>query len=95
MATLLCALAMEVKCCVLGSVPRCEGGTFVCEGGSYSWKHGISRSKLVQCFFRTEKRAKFDNGEDPLDPEQQQGGNPWQNGGFPFGDGFQFKFHFN
>ncbi|MPC68603.1 DnaJ subfamily C member 3 [Portunus trituberculatus] len=53
-------------------------------------------------------RAKFDNGEDPLDPEQQQGGpgghgfNPFQHfhfhhGGFP-GGGFQgggFKFHFN
>nr|ABA28991.1 Dna J-like protein 3 [Cladocopium sp. C3] len=43
-----------------------------------------------------EKRAKYDNGEDPLDPEAQQGGgNPWQHGGFPFGEGFQFKFHFN
>ncbi|XP_071543692.1 dnaJ homolog subfamily C member 3 [Panulirus ornatus] len=55
-----------------------------------------------------EMRAKFDNGEDPLDPEQQQGGpgghgfNPFQHfhfhhGGFP-GGGFQgggFKFHFN
>lgn len=43
-----------------------------------------------------EKRQKFDNGEDPLDPEQQQGHggpNPFQ-GGFPFGEGFQFKFHF-
>jgi len=44
-----------------------------------------------------EKRQKFDNGEDPLDPEQQQGGHggpfPFQ-GGFPFGEGFQFKFHF-
>ena len=47
-------------------------------------------------------RQKFDNGEDPLDPEaQQQGGHPF--GGFhhfhgnPFGGGgpFQFKFHFN
>ncbi|KAK4306351.1 hypothetical protein Pmani_021809 [Petrolisthes manimaculis] len=56
-----------------------------------------------------EMRAKFDNGEDPLDPEQQQGGpggqgfNPFQHfhfhhGGFPGGGGFQgggFKFHFN
>lgn len=55
-----------------------------------------------------EMRAKFDNGEDPLDPEQQQGGpgghgfNPFQHfhfqqGGFP-GGGFHgggFKFHFN
>ena len=46
--------------------------------------------------FLTEKRAKYDSGEDPLDPEAQQGGgNPWQHGGFPFGEGFQFKFHFN
>lgn len=50
---------------------------------------------MTQFFFVVEKRAKFDNGEDPLDPEQQQGGNPWQQGGFPFGEGFQFKFHFN
>lgn len=56
----------------------------------------------------TEMRAKFDEGEDPLDPEQQQGGpgghgfNPFQHftfhhGGF-HGGGFQgggFKFHFN
>lgn len=47
-----------------------------------------------------EKRAKYDNGEDPLDPEQQGGGHQhWQQGGFPFGggfgEGFQFKFHFN
>ncbi|XP_065841166.1 dnaJ homolog subfamily C member 3-like [Oscarella lobularis] len=52
-----------------------------------------------------EKRQKFDNGEDPLDPEGQQGGGGWNfhQGGFPFGGGgggggnggpFQFKFHF-
>lgn len=43
-------------------------------------------------------RQKFDNGEDPLDPEQQQGGHghghPFH--GFnPFGGGGNFKFHFN
>ena len=43
-------------------------------------------------------RQKFDNGEDPLDPESQQGGgggHPFH--GHPFGGGgpFQFKFHFN
>jgi DnaJ homolog subfamily C member 3 len=46
----------------------------------------------------SEKRAKFDNGEDPLDPEQQagQGGPHWHQGFNPFGQGgFQFKFHFN
>ncbi|XP_064614788.1 dnaJ homolog subfamily C member 3-like [Liolophura sinensis] len=48
-----------------------------------------------------EKRQKFDNGEDPLDPEQQQGGQGgpfWQQGFNPFGaggGGFQFKFNFN
>lgn len=46
-----------------------------------------------------EKRAKFDQGEDPLDPEQQAGGGGgpfWHQGFNPFGQGgFQFKFHFN
>lgn len=45
-----------------------------------------------------EKRQKFDNGEDPLDPEQQSGGgfNPFHfHGGPNFGSGFSFKFHFN
>lgn len=53
-----------------------------------------------------EKRKMFDNGEDPLDPEAQQGHgnpfhgfNPFGGGGNPFGGGggdgpFQFKFHF-
>ena len=47
-----------------------------------------------------EMREKFDNGEDPLDPEQQQGGggrHPFGSGGFPFnfqGGNFQFKFKF-
>ncbi|XP_068124030.1 dnaJ homolog subfamily C member 3 [Hyperolius riggenbachi] len=48
-----------------------------------------------------EKRSRFDAGEDPLDPESQQGGgahfhrwNQWQ--GFnPFGSGGQFNFKFN
>ena len=53
--------------------------------------------------FLIEKRAKFDQGEDPLDPEAQNR-NPFQGGfqdGDPFGgfggfgQGFQFKFHFN
>jgi len=49
-----------------------------------------------------EKRAKFDNGEDPLDAEEQanQGFNPFGHGFNPFGHGgggggFQFKFKFN
>jgi len=54
-----------------------------------------------------EKRQKFDNGEDPLDPEEQSGRgghNPFQGGNFHFhqggfggfgGGGQQFRFHFN
>ncbi|XP_066930725.1 dnaJ homolog subfamily C member 3-like [Clytia hemisphaerica] len=45
-----------------------------------------------------EKRQKYDMGEDPLDPESQQGQgfNPFQQGFGGFGDGFgDFKFHFN
>ena len=42
-----------------------------------------------------EKREKFDNGEDPLDPEQQHGPSGFHHGGFPFGGGFTFKFHFS
>lgn len=48
-----------------------------------------------------EMRQKYDNGEDPLDPENGReggGGHPFH--GHPFGGGggggpFQFKFHFN
>jgi hypothetical protein len=50
-------------------------------------------------FLLSEMRQKFDNGEDPLDPESQQGqGNPFHFHNHPFGGGggpFQFKFHFN
>jgi len=50
-----------------------------------------------------EMRQKFDQGEDPLDPETEKGRgfNPFQGfhhpggGGFPGGGNFQFKFHFN
>ncbi|XP_030636053.1 dnaJ homolog subfamily C member 3b [Chanos chanos] len=50
-----------------------------------------------------EMRQKFDSGEDPLDPETQQGGgggggHGWPFGGFnPFESGghFHFKFHYN
>lgn len=44
-----------------------------------------------------EKRKQFDMGEDPLDPEGNQGGfrgqNPFHH--FQHGSPFQFKFHFN
>jgi hypothetical protein len=45
--------------------------------------------------FFSEKREKYDNGEDPLDPETQgnQGFNPFQH--HFHGSPFQFKFHFN
>uniref|UniRef100_A0A1W7RHU9 DnaJ homolog subfamily C member 3 n=1 Tax=Agkistrodon contortrix contortrix TaxID=8713 RepID=A0A1W7RHU9_AGKCO len=47
-----------------------------------------------------EMRQKFDSGEDPLDPENQQGGSghqhQWASEFNPFGSGnFHFKFHFN
>ncbi|GAB1866921.1 DnaJ-like protein subfamily C member 3 [Camponotus japonicus] len=45
-----------------------------------------------------DKRAKFDQGEDPLDPESgrhQQGFNPFQEFHHFHGSPFQFKFHFN
>lgn len=45
-----------------------------------------------------EKRAKFDQGEDPLDPESgrhKQGFNPFQEFHHFHGSPFQFKFHFN
>ncbi|KAK7863089.1 hypothetical protein R5R35_011010 [Gryllus longicercus] len=44
-----------------------------------------------------EKREKFDQGEDPLDPESQQGQgfNPFQHHHFHHGSPFQFRFHFN
>ena len=57
-----------------------------------------SEYTTIVLFLFLEKREKFDNGEDPLDPEQQaQGGGPFWNQGFnPFGQGgYQFKFHFN
>lgn len=44
------------------------------------------------------KRAKFDQGEDPLDPESGQhphGFNPFQEFHHFHGSPFQFKFHFN
>ena len=45
-----------------------------------------------------EKRAKFDAGDDPLDPESgkhQPGFNPFQESHHFHGSPFQFKFHFN
>ncbi|KAK2860440.1 hypothetical protein Q7C36_004606 [Tachysurus vachellii] len=49
-----------------------------------------------------EMRQKFDSGDDPLDPENQQGGGGGGGGGWPFGfnpfesgGNFHFKFHYN
>ncbi|XP_062850276.1 dnaJ homolog subfamily C member 3b [Trichomycterus rosablanca] len=49
-----------------------------------------------------EMRQKFDSGEDPLDPESQQGGGGGGGGSWPFGfnpfesgGNFHFKFHYN
>lgn len=79
-----------------------------CRGGAAAESRGRSRGVLYEkgvnevgvlilfSIFPTEKRAKYDSGEDPLDPEAQGGGgHQWHHGGFPFGEGFQFKFHFN
>ena len=55
-------------------------------------------------YYFVEMREKFNNGEDPLDPEQQQQqgshGHPFFHGFNPFEGGFgggggNFKFHFN
>jgi DnaJ homolog subfamily C member 3 len=50
-------------------------------------KKFIDISAAKEVLSDPEKRQKFDNGEDPLDPEQQQGGP-----GGPFGGGFPFHF---
>ena len=58
--------------------------------------HKNKKNYLFILLFDTEMRKKFDNGEDPLDPEEQQrGNNPFQGGqgerfffrGNPFGGG--------
>ena len=70
--------------------------------------HGNEKKKAEQTFIDIasakevltdpEKRQKFDNGEDPLDPEQQQnmhhGFNPFAQGFDPFGGRYTFKFSF-
>lgn len=59
-----------------------------------SWADPASR------IFHPEMRQKFDAGEDPLDPENQQGGGRDQSWPFHFdpfqsGGSFHFKFHYN
>ena len=74
--------------------------------GGYCFTNGVANVKHIShknkknylfiLLFDTEMRKKFDNGEDPLDPEEQQrGNNPFQGGqgerfffrGNPFGGG--------
>ena len=45
-------------------------------------------------FLCSEMRQKFDDGEDPLDPEQKAGFQQNPFGGFPFGSGQGFTFKF-
>ena len=53
---------------------------------------------MVQSFINDrnflEMRQKFDDGEDPLDPEQKGGFQQNPFGGFPFGSGQGFTFKF-
>ena len=76
-------------------------------GKSQASKHLLHSLTFYKThLFVAEKRARFDNGEDPLDPEEQAHqhhhggfhGNPFGGGFNPFGNGggnFQFKFKFN
>ncbi|XP_008326486.1 dnaJ homolog subfamily C [Cynoglossus semilaevis] len=65
-------------------------------------KKFINIAQAKEVLTDPEKRTKFDNGEDPMDPESQQG-HHHRHGGFhgfqgfnPFGSGpFSFKFNFN
>ena len=67
-------------------------------------KHVESRFNLHRLFSSVvslEMRQKFDAGEDPLDPENQQGGGgreqswPFHFDPFQSGGSFHFKFHHN
>lgn len=60
-------------------------------------KQFIDIAAAKEVLTNDEKRAKFDQGEDPLDPESgkhQQGFNPFQEFHHFRGSPFQFKFHF-
>ena len=65
-------------------------------GQNYKFVMKTTPDFLVSYVTNTsEKRQQFDNGEDPLDPETEQGKNFHQHfHGFPFG-GQQFHFKFN
>lgn len=79
-------------------VSRYTNNTLV--GSSWdSWSRRILNLKCSSSFqvlTDPEKRAQYDAGDDPLDPENGrggQGGNPFHH--FHHGSPFQFKFHFN
>lgn len=61
----------------------------------------FSFAKSDPLYFSPEMRQKFDSGEDPLDPENQQGGGgreqawPFHFDPFQSGGSFHFKFHHN
>ncbi|XP_056611913.1 dnaJ homolog subfamily C member 3a [Triplophysa dalaica] len=66
-------------------------------------KKFIDIAQAKEVLTNPEMRSKFDQGEDPMDPESQQGGGHhqhfyggWDQGSNPFGSGpFNFKFNFN
>lgn len=60
----------------------------------------LSFAKSEPLFVPPEMRQKFDSGEDPLDPENQQGGGgreswPFHFDPFQSGGSFHFKFQHN
>ena len=45
-------------------------------------------NEAYEVLSKPELRQRFDNGDDPNDPMTQQGGQPFQGGGFPSGHPF-------
>lgn len=77
------------------------------KGGSEAKMAAVNEAYEV--LLNPELRQRFDNGDDPNDPMTQQGGHPFQGGGFPGGhpfaqffqqgggqgDGFKFTYGFH
>ncbi|KDQ52052.1 hypothetical protein JAAARDRAFT_184645 [Jaapia argillacea MUCL 33604] len=68
------------------------------KGGSETKQAAVNEAYEV--LSKPELRARFDAGDDPMDPMSQQGGHPFQQGGSPFGfhpgggsGGFMFEGH--
>ena len=82
------------------SVSSNRGGRVLGTSTTVQHNKGSCMISLRVCFVSlSDLRQRFDDGEDPLDPEQNTGGgfhgNPFGGGG-PFGHGgFTFKFKFN